>query len=449
MSARGTTVPVVMLVVLVAPLIAGCAGPGEDGQEPATRFASFEEARDADGIRFDAEGSHTDLRARILAPLGFQALQTGSTEFVVLLYDPLEQAPALDATVGLETRDGGSVRLAEDGHGVYVGNLSVDGPGEVPAALTAVLADGSAVRFTLTLGAYGSASDAMSADGLVFQPVSGTDSLRLKLLSPDEPLDMPAGRHPLTFLLFDGKTGQAIDGADAELRSWMPPHGLPGGDQMQGHGTHSEIHPVHHRFGVYQGQMNIVMNGTWWTNVTVTLDDGSTARFTITFDAGEGSHSHGDDGHDDHSHAHAFTTFRQALAAHGPELEMSDLNGTATMTAKLLMPPADNASQGQQDVKILLHRSEADRPAPVPAGHAEMDIHKHAHDGGIVDANTSEIVHSGHGVWTATTNFTESGTWTIHVEVHSIEGRTFTGKFQVGVGQHTGGHEHDHGGHEH
>lgn len=405
------------VALLATAALAGCVD-SSTGQG-ATLFGSFDEAKAADGPALEPTDADSRIRAKLLSPAGYQALAPGANEFVVLVYSQRTQEPVLDATVALETDSGESARLAEDGHGVYAGELTLTASGETPARLTVVDADGRTLVFPLEIASYASTEEVSATNSLVYEPIDGDGSLRMKLLNPEEPLETERGQAPFTFLLFDADTGQPVTGAETSLRSWMPPHALPEGGRMPGHGTHSEVDPVHHRLGIYQGRTNIVMNGTWWTNVTVAVDGQETA-FRATFDVG---------GHD---------RFRTAMALDGPEIEMTDADGTATLTAKLVRPedPA-NASRGNQTVWLLLHRPEADRPAPVPMGRVELDIHKHAHDGGTVDANTSRVVHGGSGLWNARTNLTESGEWSVHVEVQTLDGSVFSGKFEVTVGQRT------------
>lgn len=428
-----------LVLLLVAAGLAGCVtdlDPGADA--PAARFASVDDAKAAGGPTLEPLDADSRVRVQLISPAGHQALDTGANEFVVLVFSQRTQEPVLDATVAVETDRGESARLAEDAHGVYAGEVTLTGVGETPARVTVVDADGRTLVFPLELASYGSVADVSATNSLVYEPTAGDGSLRLKLLNPEEPLAIDAGVAPFTFQLLDADTGEPVTGAEASLGSWMPPHGLPEGGRMPGHGTHSEVDPVHHRLGIYQGQWNIVMNGTWWTNVTVTVD-GTDTTFRVTSDAGSGGHTHGDDGHDDHdhSHDHSFDSFTAAMAAHGPEVEMT--NGSASMTAKLLVPTG-NVSTGKRTIKFLLHRPEADRPAPVAlARHVELDVHKHAHDGGTVHANTTGIVHSGSGVWTARTNLTESGEWSVHVDIATLEGTVFDTKFEVTVDGASGG----------
>lgn len=431
-----------LVLLLVAAALAGCVSDlGPDADASAARFASIDEAKDAGGPTLAPLDADSRVRVQLISPAGYQALDLGANELVVLVFSQQTQEPILDATVAVETDRGESARLAEDAHGVYAGELVLAGTGETSARLTVVDADGRTLVFPFEVASYGSVEEVSETNSLVYEPTAGDSSLRLKLLNPEEPLETERGQAPFTFLLFDADTGEPVTGAQASLESWMPPHGLPEGGQMPGHGTHSEVDPVHHRLGIYQGRTNIVMNGTWWTNVTVAVDGEETA-FQVTSDVGSGGHSHGDDGHDDHDHSHeaGFGSFTAALAADGTEVEMT--NGSAQITAELLVP-AGNVSQGNQTVKVLLHRPEADRPAPVPlARQVAFAVHKHA-QGDTVHADTTDVVHSGSGVWTARTNLTEPGTWSVHVDVETLDGTAFDGKFEITVDGGSGGDDED------
>lgn len=453
-------------LLLVSVALAGCTDRVGRGSDASTLYAGFDQALAADGLKLipaQAQGAALDdpardVRVRLLSPLGFQALSTGPSDVALLLYDQREAAPVEDATVRL---DAGAVSapLEHDAHGVYAGTVELPTPGARDAEVEILLADGTDLTFHLTIAAYGSADDALAADGLTYAPIEGDAALRLKLLHPEEPLDVGPGVAPFTFLLYrDGDQGDMEGGAaaaqgepvvdaDASLRSWMPPHG---GEPA--HGTHSEVAPVHHRLGIYQGVTNLVMNGTWWTNVTVTLGDGAEAQFRVTSDVGHGSHTHGGDGdgddgddHDGHAHSVSFSSFREAWAADAAEL--SDLNGTLNLTFKLLHPEADGTAQGSQEVLVLLAHPEAGRHVPAPLADVALDVHKHVHGGDTVHANTTAPVHAGNGIWAAETNLTEDGTWSVHVEATLPGGTVHSVRFHVEVGAHDHGDDHDHDDH--
>lgn len=437
-------------LLLVAVPLAGCVAQDGDGGEPL--YGSFEEARDAPGFTLQpSTATEPELWVRILAPLGFQALPEGPADVAVLLYSPRGQEPVEDATLSVQTDRGASATLAHDAHGVYAGTLEVAGSGKTPARVTAVLDDGTNLVFPFELASFAGADAAAQAGALTYGPVAGDAPLQLGLISPREPLRTQAEKMPLVFQLLDTESGEPVPDAQASLATWMPPHGLPGGGQMPPHGTHSEVDPVHHRFGVYQGVAFPLMNGTWWTNVSVALQDGSSAHFRLTFDVGTGSHTHEEaDGHEDHDHSHSFNSFAEAMEADGPLLDMTSADGARTLTAKLLLPDADDAGQGNQSIMFLLTEEEAGRPVPVPVGDVELDIHKHAAEDEVVGADTSEVVHSGHGVWMANANLSEDGTWSTHVTVQLPDGSTFGDKWEITVGEGSAGdHDHDHGDHDH
>lgn len=428
-SPRPAAAALLVATVLMAGALAGCVqqggaggddGPGSaaDGEDPVVeaRFDDFEAAKASDGPTLRPADEDGPVRAKLIAPDGFQALDLGPREFVVLVFDQQLQEPVQGATVDVETDRGESVRLAEDAHGVYAGELELTGVGET-AARIAVRADGSALVFPLEIASYAAATDVDDVDALVYPPYLGDQELRLRLLSPDDPLAVPkAGPGPFTFQLMDGD-GAPIEDVDVRLKSWMPPHGLAGGETMPGHGTHSEVDPVHHRFGVYQGQFNpAVMGGGWWTDVTVTVN-GTRTVFRVTVDV-----------HDDDR-----MSFAEALAADGPETNLTDDGSAAVMTAKLLAPDAGNAPAGNQTVRVLLHHPEAGRPAPVIDGDVSLQVQKQGDGGDTVEAFVSEVSHANSGIWRARANLTEAGTWTVRVAVED-GGSVATGELLVHVG---------------
>lgn len=236
----------------------------------------------------------------------------------------------------------------------------------------------------------------------------------MKLLSPDEPVALPEpGPRPFTFQLLDG-AGDPLEDVEARLKSWMPPHGLAGGEKMPGHGTHSEVDPVHHRLGIYQAQHNPVMGGGWWTDVILTVD-GTKTVFRVTVDV----------------HKEGITPFTEALAADGPETNLT--GGPEGLTAKLLVPEADSAPQGNQTVRVLLHRLEAGRPAPVIDGDVDLEVEKQGEDGRTVEGYASAVHHANSGIWTAQVNLTEQGTWSLRVTVED-RGSVASGELLVQVG---------------
>ncbi len=112
-------VPITLLLALIAvPVLSGCL-TGDDAQD-GVPFASYEEARDAQGTVLESE-SDSSVRLKLLEP-ETEGVTTGELEILVLLFDPEADTPVTDADFGEDQPDCGSshgfcAEMRDMGHG--------------------------------------------------------------------------------------------------------------------------------------------------------------------------------------------------------------------------------------------------------------------------------------------------------------------------------------------
>jgi len=103
-GSRSLFTKAVLAVALVASAaLAGCAadgGAGEDevgaGGDEVPTFASYEEAKRADGTVWQANNTNTSVELKVLYPSG-ETAETGDHDVVLLLYDAESDEPITDA----------------------------------------------------------------------------------------------------------------------------------------------------------------------------------------------------------------------------------------------------------------------------------------------------------------------------------------------------------------
>jgi hypothetical protein len=137
---------------------------------------------------------------------------------------------------------------------------------------------------------YASFEEAMDAPGTEFEANNTDSSIKLKLLTPENPEDIDEGSLAVVVLLYDSETGEPVTDASFEVNAQMP---------AMGHGTSPEAHPTHEKDGMYIGCTTISMPGDWLINLDPQLADGTVLEYDVEAQAGDGGM--GDMQHDNSS----------------------------------------------------------------------------------------------------------------------------------------------------
>lgn len=87
-------------LVLVAIALAGCTEMGGDGS--GAMYSSYEEAKAADGIVLQPNGTQSDVRIKLLDPASTEGLPQDEIDIVVLVYDSAADEPITDADFSAE-----------------------------------------------------------------------------------------------------------------------------------------------------------------------------------------------------------------------------------------------------------------------------------------------------------------------------------------------------------
>lgn len=265
---------------------------------------------------------------------------------------------------------------------------------------------------------FASYDDAKAAVVQTYEPVDSTSSVRLGLISPEDPTRIGTGGTDVVVLLYDSETDEPITDAAFEIEAFMP---------QMGHGTDPETNPTHEAHGVYVGSTTITMGGTWEINLDPTLPDGTTLEFDVEVQA-EGED--GMDGGMDGGNTTGYASYQEAKDAPGEVLvpEQTD----SPVRIKLLEP--DNTTDvrpGMVNLTLLLFDEEADEPVENATMTLETWMPAMGH-GTSPEVNPE---HGGHGVYQGLTNFMMNGTWNLNLTAETADGTNLTWAIDVQVGQ--------------
>ncbi len=298
-------------------------------------------------------------------------------------------------------------------------------PGPLMALLTALLVT---VAFTGCIGdeegdgRFASYDEAKAAVTESYEPVNGSSSVRLGLISPEDPSRIGTGGVEVVVLLFDSEADEPVTDAEFRIQAMMP---------AMGHGTDPETNPSHDAHGVYVGSTTITMGGTWMINLDPTLADGTQLEFDLEVQAeGDGGMGGMDGGMDHGGNATpSYGSYQEAKDAPGDTYTPED--GNSSLEIKLLAPhPPTNLSTGQTHVQVLLFDSETDEP--VTDANVTLDAIMTAMGHGT--SPEEDPTHDGYGVYTGMTTFSMNGTWLLEIEASLSDGSTLTWGIEALVG---------------
>lgn len=204
-----------LAVLLITPALAGCASlpflggdgadgdDGDDGQDADLPWASYDEAKAADGTVFEPVNSTSPVRLKLLQPADPTNLDTGGLTVLFLLYDSEADEPITDADFSADAEECGDeddawcAKMPAMGHGtspetnpthvafgVYEGLTTLSMGGEWLINVNPMLADGTKLNFDVAIQAAGgmmgppepktfaSFEEALNATGTEFGPVN-------------------------------------------------------------------------------------------------------------------------------------------------------------------------------------------------------------------------------------------------------------------------------------
>jgi hypothetical protein len=361
----------VAALLLLAAGTAGCLADEESGSD--LPWSSYEDAKAAEGPTFEpAEDS--SIRVKWLRPQSPDQVPGGSSTIHLLVYDQAGDEPVTDAEVQLGSwmpAMGHGTAAEEDptprAFGVYEGVINPSMGGEWVLNLTVQPPSGSALTFEIPYTAqgegsmdhgegmghgdgndtwspttsYGSYEEAKGADGRVYEPQANGTDVRLKLLSPADPADVPAEHRNVTVLLFDEAEDAPIRDAEMALDAVMP---------AMGHGTSPEDDPIHTDHGVYAGRTTFSMEGKWLVDLQASLTDGTSASWELEVDVGNVSESWGED-------EPPFEPYERSFEGQAQDPDYNESHGldvkgaNATLTANVTL---ENATLAVEELNVTV-----------------------------------------------------------------------------------------------
>lgn len=108
---HATTAAIALVLVSIA--LAGCTDTG-GGDGSAALYSSYEEAKAADGVVLQPNGTQSDVRIKLLEPASTDGLSEGEQDIVVLVYDSASDEPITDADFGAEATCNSSSSADQD-----------------------------------------------------------------------------------------------------------------------------------------------------------------------------------------------------------------------------------------------------------------------------------------------------------------------------------------------
>lgn len=266
---------------------------------------------------------------------------------------------------------------------------------------------------------FESYDEAKEAVVQTYEPTDSSSSVRLGLISPEDPTRIGTGGVEVVVLLYDSETDEPITDAEFKIEAFMP---------QMGHGTDPETNPTHEAHGVYVGSTTITMGGTWEINLDPTLPDGTTLEFDVAVQA------QGDGGMDGGMHGgNASTPYASYQEARDAPGEVVAPNQTdSPVRIKLLEPNnTTDVRPGMLELTLLLFDSEADQPVE----NATMTLEAHMPAMGHGTSPEVNPEHDGHGVYQGLTNLNMNGTWLLRMTAETDDGTNLTWSIDVQVGQ--------------
>lgn len=281
-------------------------------------------------------------------------------------------------------------------------------------AFAGCIGDGSDGRFA----SYDAAKEAVVQ---TYEPTDSSSSVRLGLISPEDPTRIGTGGVEVVVLLYDSESDEPITDAEFKIEAFMP---------QMGHGTDPETNPTHDAHGVYVGSTTLTMGGTWEINLDPTLSDGTTVEFDLAVQAqGDGDMDGGM--HDGHGSGNAgFGSYQEAKDAPGEVVAPNQTDSPVRL--KLLVPNSTtDVPPGKLNLTVLLFDSEADQPVE----NATMTLEAHMPAMGHGTSPEVNPEHDAHGVYQGLTNLNMNGTWILRMTAETGEGTNLTWSIDMQVGQ--------------
>ncbi len=162
-----------LAALVLATGLAGCAGDSGGG-EPAEAcpteksdpaWGSYQEARSAPGEVFEANGTDSPVKLKLLDPADPQQIDTGGMEVWVLLFDSEADAPVTDASFQIDAMmpamGHGTSPETDPMHienGIYKGCTTISMPGDWLINLDPQLNDGTVLEYDVEAAASGGGS---------------------------------------------------------------------------------------------------------------------------------------------------------------------------------------------------------------------------------------------------------------------------------------------------
>jgi hypothetical protein len=224
-------------------------------------------------------------------------------------------------------------------------------------------------------------------------------TVRLGLIEPTATEGLTQSKTTVTVLLWDEIEDEPITDASVTVDAFMP---------MMGHGTEPETDPTHVGNGVYRGETNLMMGGSWLVHLNATLADGDTVSFPLDLDVTGAGHGM------DHGDEDPTTTYGSYEEARQADAETFAPEENSPLRLALIEPgDREDLTTGELNVTALVHDPQAEEPVKEARAHLNATMPAMGHG----TSPETDPQHAGHGVWKANTTPTMNGTWVLNLDV--------------------------------